>query len=48
MNIIIINTSYLIINKIMSYILWIIFGLIASVIIYWLIDWESHNNNDDY
>lgn len=32
----------------MNYVFWIIFGLVASIIIYWLIDWESHNNNDDY
>jgi hypothetical protein len=31
----------------MSYLAWIIGGLIAAVAIYWLMDWQSHHEDGE-
>ena len=35
------------INKVMSYIAWIIGGLIVALVIYWLMDWQSHHEDGE-
>ena len=31
----------------MEYLLWIIFAVIGSIAIYWIMDWEGHFKDDD-
>ena len=35
------------INKIMSYVAWIIGGLIVALAIYWLMDWQSQHEDGE-